>query len=136
MKKAQGLPLDLLVVGTLAILVLVVVGGAFMAGGSNIFGGIASFYGSQTGGAELNNYRNRCNQECNNLKMTTYDSELAAEEAAKNSLFCSLNWDTTKFSGVKEDYCYGDTITEKIKLTCTISYLSGTLSITSDIFKN
>lgn len=60
------MPLNFLVLGALAVLVLVVVGGAFMSGGTSIFGGIAQFF-TTTASSSQDQIVGVCDSSCSGL---------------------------------------------------------------------
>jgi len=135
MRKAQGLPLNVLVLGALAILVLVVLGGAFMVGGGSIFANIARFLMPHVGGAELNSMRQTCEGYCTNLQGRAYSSPDEAKNSARNNLFCLQYYNTTAYQGTDEDHCYPQTPTQGndlLSITCTITTATGTVTIGED----
>ncbi len=80
--KAQGLPINFIVIAALAILILILAAGFVVAGGSSFTGAI---------GPEA--MRNKCQSYCNTLNMYTMNNIVTAPTKKR------------PFSGAPTDYC-------------------------------
>jgi len=116
--KSQGLPMNVLVIGILALLVLVAVVAIWLSGG-DIFGGISTLLGySAPQNTTLLSARSKCNSRCNDLMAagTSIDSS-----TAKKTWCEKLN-----IGGVTY-YCgdYSGTGAQALKVSCTVTVNDG-----------
>lgn len=112
--KAQGLPLETIVLGALAVLVLVILAAVFIPGVGNMFRSIF--------GLAPNAYSN-CQTTCTGLS-NVYSSIETAGTAAENSAYCD---DPEPTVDTATDTCF-DYVT-----ACTVTLSGGaTITITAD----
>jgi len=100
--KAQGLPMNFLVLGALAVLVLVVVGGAFMSGGTSIFGGIAQFF-TTTASTPQDQIISVCQTSCENL-----DYVIARSSDAVSKPICTKRFNFAVDTNTVKINCFGN----------------------------
>lgn len=117
MKKAQGLPINFIVIAALAILILILAAGFVIAGGSSIGGAL----GPQQA-------KTVCNNWCNELQTTAGNEEYPATPAAYYNL--------TKFCGerTQDVQGVGTALTcPALGVQCTVTFNDGS-SLRSDTF--
>ena len=105
MKKAQGLPLNTIVLGALAVLVLVILAAAFVPSIRDVFTNMLGFSSDPYA---------TCETACGNLQ-SRYSTQTTAQSAVVSSQFCS------------ED-CPGN----GYKTDCTVALVNGTTSVVID----
>jgi hypothetical protein len=133
MKKAQGLPLNAIVLGILALLVLVVIGAAWIVGGGNIFRGFSQIIRGQTPGT-LTQAQASCQQLCTNIKTGV----IATVGDIQRSDYCTRTFDLSQQnpSYPVNDHCYGretglrdqtgaSNATEVLDVPCTVTLTNG-----------
>ena len=133
MKKAQGLPLNAIVLGILALLVLVVIGAAWIVGGGNIFRGFSQIIRGQTPGT-LTQAITSCEQLCTNIRMGVISSPADIQR----SEYCTRTFDLSQQNPTYavNEHCYGGETTLKDKtgapvttdvldVACTIQLTNG-----------
>ncbi|MCW1296346.1 MAG: hypothetical protein OH319_01555 [Candidatus Parvarchaeota archaeon] len=133
MKKAQGLPLNAIVLGILALLVLVVVGAAWIVGGGNIFRGFSQIIRGQTPGT-LTQAQASCQQLCTNIKTGVVPNI----ESIPRTDYCTKTFDLSQQnpSYAVNEHCYGSesglvdsrnspVTTEVLDIPCTITLTNG-----------
>jgi hypothetical protein len=102
--KAQGLPINTIVLVLVGLLVLVVIVAMWIGGGGRLFGGLSSVVGGGTP-AEVSTAISLCQSYCNNLgAMSLSDIGLV-----RNSDWCSKTFDLSRQSAnyPVNDHCYG-----------------------------
>ncbi len=72
MRKAQEISLNLIVVGALALLVLLIVGGILIFGGGNLFSGLQSM-GPDSEQVSVTSFLSKCQSKCNTLQLSIRD---------------------------------------------------------------
>ncbi|MCW1296347.1 MAG: hypothetical protein OH319_01560 [Candidatus Parvarchaeota archaeon] len=103
MKKAQGLPINTIVLVLVGLLVAVVLVAMWVGGGGRLFGGLSSVVSGGTP-AELSSATSLCQSYCNNLvAMSLSDITLV-----KNNDFCLKVFDFSKQNAdyPVNDHCY------------------------------
>ena len=116
--KAQGMPINMIIIIVLALLVLVVVAGFFMTGTGTLFGGIAQQGGQASAQAELTAFRSSCQTWCMSM-----NSMYSQGDDISDTLYCTSTRNLTAY-GVDEAYCY-DTLV--YGSNCRITLRDGTL---------
>ena len=126
--RAQGLPMNALVLGALAILVLVALIAMFVGGGnplnafSDIIGGSSPSTVSQA--------RIICQSACNDLKLAEDGSATFADDELSGYKYCKETFDLSeeKGTGYENAKCYDDsTGTPIVSCTIGINTLSDTV---------
>jgi hypothetical protein len=135
MKKAQGLPLNAIVLGILALLVLVVIGAAWIVGGGNIFRGFSQIIRGQTPGT-LTQAQASCQQLCTNIKTGV----IATVGDIQRSDYCTRTFDLSQQSPsyAVNEHCYGGetgttlkdqngnaVTTDVLDVPCTVTLTNG-----------
>ena len=127
--KAQGMPINMIVMIVLALLVLVVVAGFFMTGTGTLFGGIAQQGGQASAQAELSAFRSSCQTWCMSM-----NSMYAPGDEIKGTLYCKTTRDLPSF-GLTGVHCYNDNVLGDNG--CRITLGNGQqVTITGDICEN
>ena len=111
--NAQGLPMNFLVLGALAVLVLVVVGGAFMSGGTSIFGGIAQFF-TTTASTPQDQIISVCESSCSGLDYT-----LNSESDAVSKPICTKRFNFAVDTNTIKINCFGQAFDQDGTLSAT-----------------
>jgi len=88
MRKAQELSLNLVVVGVLALLVLVIVGGVMIFGGGDLFNSLSGM--APTDSATLTTFLTDCQQKCQTINLMKGSGDLTATQA---QIFCCADDD-------------------------------------------
>jgi len=125
MKNAQGLPMNTLVLGALALLVLIVLSAMWVTGGGNIFQGFSNIIGGTTP-STLSQAKISCQSYCNDLKTIQ-----PTRTQFNKHKYCTKTFDLSKELGQGNEarHCYGETIGEP----CTFTNDEGkTISIPAD----
>jgi len=126
MKKAQGLPMNTLVIGALALLVLIGMSAMWVTGGGNIFQGFSNIIGGSSP-STLSQAKISCQSLCNDLKTAT-----PSREQFNKHRYCTKTFDLSQElgEGYEAMHCYGETIGE----ACTFTNNKGlTISIPADV---
>ncbi len=98
--KAQSLPMNALVLGALALLVLIALTTMWVTGGGNIFSGFAQIVGSATP-STLSQAKLACKSYCADLQKL----ELTYEQVQDHK-FCAKTFDLSKEGGGTKDRCF------------------------------
>ena len=85
-KKAQGLPMDIVIISIIVIIVLVVVIAFFVGGTGSVMQKIKQIFTGGTAGTELPIAREYCNNYCNNAEQITDDA------LKKKSAYCKYSF--------------------------------------------
>jgi len=116
-RKGQALPLNTLVLGALALLVLLVLSYIFM-------GGTAGW--GATLAKQMQTYIQNCQSYCEQLRnwASTSGGYLSLSDV-QSSAFCTAVYDTSKYKGAVADHCYDDrAATGEIKVKCTVAIMA------------
>ena len=100
--KAQGLPMNALVLGALSLLVLIAIATMWVSGGGNIFQGFSQIIGGSTP-STLSNARISCQASCNDLQ--TALPQWDGVTSLANYKYCKQTWNIEE-SGVIDATCY------------------------------
>ena len=116
-RKGQALPLNTLVLGALALLVLLVLSYIFM-------GGTAGW--GATLAKQMQTYIQNCQSYCEQLRnwASTSGGYLSLSDV-QSSAFCTAVYDTSKYKGTVADHCYDDgAASGEIKVKCTVAIMA------------
>ncbi len=112
--KAQGLPINFIVIAALAILILILAAGFVVAGGSSFTGAI----GPET-------MRNKCTSFCNTLNRYTMDNVVTAPSAGTSiggpTDYCSKSF---AIKGVGTGSC--GNLSSSLGTSCYVTFEDGT----------
>ena len=109
MKKSQGMPVSILVIGALGLLVLGILGAGFLLGWGNIGSGIGSLFAGATGQHDIESVRVRCQTACSQM-----NGVLSEPCDAFNFNYCKKEFETD--DGIVR--CYD-------VIPCSLSLVSG-----------
>lgn len=98
MRKAQELSLNLIVVGALALLVLLIVGGVLIFGGGDLIAGIGQI-GPGDEEVDITAFQSSCQSKCNTLNLLYDENDLERYE-----LTAMTNLDS-KYNSIKNFCC-------------------------------
>ncbi|MBN1923312.1 MAG: hypothetical protein JW791_00955 [Nanoarchaeota archaeon] len=117
MRKAQELSLNLIVVGALALLVLLIVGGILIFGGGDLLSGFTSI-GASDEEVRITSFLSSCQSRCNTLNlMLDYDDVEADPAQYTNQLksFCCESSDLDESGSIEENGLFGPEL-------CSLAY--------------
>ncbi len=108
--RAQGLPMNTLVLGALALLVLIGMVTIFASGGGSIFGSLGTITSGATPSG-VSQARTVCDTACSNLRLAystwPLDGTSKDIDAFKFEKYCKLRFDVSKeITGVIAAECY------------------------------
>ena len=123
MLKAQGMPINVLVIGALVFLVLIVVVGAFMFGWGNIADAINRLLRGGAPRIDVQAATVKCNTFCDQINGVLHH---AAD--AKDYSFCTYDFNN---SAEYPEHCYDDGKgqSELIRITCQVVLTTGSTAI-------
>lgn len=121
MKKAQELSLNMIVVGALALLVLLLIGGVLMFGGGDILQGLSGMGASQEE-VSLTSFRSTCASKCRimNQLVSSYDS-INAQNLNQVKNFCCESYDLDSSGLIELQGSMGPEICSAAYTECRLS---------------
>ncbi len=103
--KAQSLPMNALVLGALALLVLIALTTMWVSGGGSIFAGFGQIIGGATP-SSLSQARISCQAACSDLSNAQPNWDGSA--SLKGYKYCKQSFDLSKEGGATSAKCYDD----------------------------